>query len=81
VILGIAALALTAGFSLAFDWFHLLFFRNDLWQLPPDSMLIALLPIEQFQRLGMLIAAGFVLGLLIAALLGWALRRRRWPAY
>lgn len=76
VVLGLAALALTVGFSIAFDWFHLLLFRNDLWQLPPDSMLIALLPVEQFQRLAVLIGTGFVLGLAVAAVLGRALRRR-----
>jgi hypothetical protein len=68
--------ALTAGFSVAFDWFHLMLFTNDLWQLPEESMLITLLPLEQFQRLAVFIVAGFALCLILFVIAGRGLARR-----
>lgn len=72
----LVGVALTAGFSLAFDWFHFLLFDNDLWQLPEESMLITLLPLEQFQRIGVLIGAGFAICLVFFVILGRVLARR-----
>lgn len=72
-----AGLAVAAGFGSAFDRFHLLLFDNDLWQLPEESMLITLLPLGQFQRLALLIGAGFAACLLVFAAAGGARHRDR----
>jgi len=75
---GLTLLATVGGaalldFGLAFERFHRILFRNDLWQLPADSLLILLLPEWQFARLAALsgLAAGLAFLLLIWG--GWYL--------
>jgi hypothetical protein len=82
---GLAAAAAVAGiadFSWAWDQFHYAFFANDLWQLPPDSLLILLLPPGQFARLVALVVATWLVGLVAcagAASAGLGSRRRHAP--
>lgn len=72
----VAALAL-ADFRWAFDQFHYLFFANDLWLLPLDSILITMLPMWQFARLAAITGAAFALLETGAAIAGRRLLRVR----
>jgi len=63
-------------FGAAFDAMHLLLFRNDLWLLPADALLIQLLPEEQFCLLAAYSGAVFLAATAAALGLGLSLRRR-----
>lgn len=66
---GVAALALV-DFGWAFDQFHYIFFANDLWLLPLDSLLITMLPMWQFARLAAIIGGTFAFTQTLALVAG-----------
>ncbi len=69
LVAAVTALALV-DFRWIFDQFHYLFFSNDLWLLPVDSLLITMLPEWQFARLAGVIGGSFAVLETIAALAG-----------
>lgn len=66
-LLATVGVAAVLDFGVAFERFHHILFRNDLWQLSADSLLILLLPEWQFARLAALsgLAAGLSFVLLV----------------
>ncbi len=68
--MGGLSLAAVTDFGRAFDAFHLALFRNDLWQLPAESLLILMLLDWQFARLAGLTGALAALAFVSLILLG-----------
>ncbi|HUV52431.1 MAG TPA: DUF1461 domain-containing protein, partial [Dehalococcoidia bacterium] len=73
-ILGFFALV---GFDELFLWFHLVSFRNELWQLSPDAMLLLMFPQGFFNDATLFIAAGTILEAAIIGGIGWGFLRFR----
>ena len=71
-ILGVLALV---GFDDLFLWFHLVSFRNELWQLSPDAMLLLMFPQGFFNDATLFIAAGTILEAIIIGGIAWVLLR------
>ncbi len=63
----VAALAvyIALNFQTAFTQFHHIFFNNDLWQLPADSVLLQMMPTQFFVHLAAFIGALFAAGVAI----------------
>ncbi|MDR3085533.1 MAG: TIGR01906 family membrane protein [Christensenellaceae bacterium] len=65
----LAALGLTAffviDFTRAFTAFHQVFFNNDLWLLPPDSVMIRMVPEPFFRDCALVLLLFFIAGLLL----------------
>jgi integral membrane protein (TIGR01906 family) len=74
---------INADFTPYWDYFHYIFFDNDLWQLNPDTdILIQMVPEEFFYDIVVRIITHFILGILaVGVLLGgmyaW-LKRLKW---
>jgi len=71
-VLGFLALV---GFDDLFLWFHLVSFRNELWQLSPDAMLLLMFPQGFFNDATLFIAAGTILEAAIIGGIGWGFLR------
>jgi integral membrane protein (TIGR01906 family) len=69
VILGFLALV---GFDDLFLWFHLVSFRNDLWQLSPDAMLLLMFPQGFFNDATLFLAGGTILEAAVIGGIAWA---------
>lgn len=61
---GVIALFFVIDFTSAFYMFHLLFFTNDLWLLPPDSIMIQMVPEVFFADCAVALVIFFAAGLL-----------------
>ncbi|OGO02430.1 MAG: hypothetical protein A2Y59_06140 [Chloroflexi bacterium RBG_13_52_14] len=73
-VLGFLALV---GFDDLFLWFHLVSFRNELWQLSPDAMLLLMFPQSFFNDATLFIAAGTILEAAVIGGIAWVLLRRK----
>jgi integral membrane protein (TIGR01906 family) len=71
-ILGFLALV---GFDDLFLWFHLVSFRNDLWQLSPDAMLLLMFPQGFFNDATLFIAGGTILEAAVIGGIAWGFLR------
>lgn len=72
-VLGIFALV---GFDELFLWFHLVSFRNDLWQLSPDAMLLLMFPQGFFNDAALFIAGGTILEAAVIGGIGWVILKK-----
>lgn len=78
VVIGIMTLV---GFEDLFLWFHLVSFRNDLWQLYPGDPLLLMFPEGFFRDATLFIAGAVILEALIIGGLAWGyLRLKRQKA-
>jgi integral membrane protein (TIGR01906 family) len=73
VILGFLALV---GFDDLFLWFHLVSFRNDLWQLSPDAMLLLMFPQGFFNDATLFLAGGTILEAAVIGGIAWGLLKK-----
>ncbi len=73
-VLGIFALV---GFDELFLWFHLVSFRNDLWQFSPDAMLLLMFPQGFFNDAALFIAGATILEAAVIGGIAWGLLRWR----
>jgi integral membrane protein (TIGR01906 family) len=69
-VLGVFALV---GFDELFLWFHLVSFRNDLWQLSPDAMLLMMFPEGFFNDAALFIAGGTILEAAVIGGIAWGI--------
>jgi integral membrane protein (TIGR01906 family) len=65
------------GFDDLFLWFHLVSFRNDLWQLSPDAMLLLMFPQGFFNDAALFIAGGTLLEAALIGGIAWGFLRFR----
>lgn len=72
VVVGIMALV---GFDDLFLWFHLVSFRNDLWQLYPGDPLLTMFPGGFFRDAALFIAGAAILEALILGGIAWGYLR------
>ncbi|KNF09957.1 integral membrane protein DUF1461 [Gottschalkia purinilytica] len=76
-IMGILALLMYIDFDKYFTYFHLLFFKNDLWLLDPSKdILIQMLPQEFFYSIAYKISFIFILELVILLIVGFILNKK-----
>lgn len=68
IVMAAIAACFFVNFTEAFYTFHRIFFRNDLWMLPSDAVLIKMVPEQFFSDCALLLAAFFVIGLLSTCL-------------
>ena len=73
-ILGFFALV---GFDDLFLWFHLVSFRNELWQLSPDAMLLLMFPQGFFNDATLFLATGTILEAAVIGGIAWGFLRFR----
>src|SRR4030042_1481499 len=73
VILGFLALV---GFDDLFLWFHLVSFRNDLWQLSADAMLLLMFPQGFFNDATLFLAGGTILEAAVIGGIAWCLLKK-----
>lgn len=72
ILLGILAILATRDFNKYFTYFHLIFFRNDLWILDPRTdLMIQMLPEEFFMNMAANIMLSFFVLLAIIQLIGY----------
>ena len=76
-VLGIFALV---DFDQLFLLFHLVSFRNDLWQLYPGDTLLAMFPEGFFNDAALFIGGAIILEAIIIGAVAWALLRRKGKA-
>ena len=76
LVLGVVAIS---GFDGAFRQFHLVFFKNDFWQLSNRDRLIQMFPQDFFFESTLLIGAAIIGTAVAVGAAGWlALRRNAW---
>lgn len=77
VIMAILGLLMYIDFNKYFNYFHRIFFTNDLWLLDPNTdILIQMLPLEFFSSMAYRILLFFIAELLLFLIAGIVLKRR-----
>jgi len=77
VILAVLGIIALVDFDQFFLLFHLVSFRNDLWQLYPGDKLLAMFPEGFFNDAALFVGGAIILEAIIIGAVGWALLRRK----
>jgi len=80
VILAVLGIIALVDFDQFFLLFHLVSFRNDLWQLYPGDKLLAMFPEGFFNDAALFVGGAIILEAIIIGVAAWALLRRKGKA-